>query len=329
MAFLGRPPCPRGRALLAAAASVAVLAGCASSTDGAESAAPGADASPRTASGDTGSALQSPGGDSTPARHDAGTEPDAGLPHSFTIQFDYDYDTEAVLSTASRRRLLAAAARAWTSRIADDFEAVPAGTALRARDPEHPDQDGMAFELDEPIDDLLLLVGFSTQDGPTGQLGISSHSFTYEVANVALRKRLEQRYFELPFQPWVGSVSFDIETAWFFDATPETAGDIPETESDFMTTAMHEIGHMLGVGSFEHWSDLVENGHFVGEHAMMVHGGPVLLDPDGVHVDESVLSDGKEILMDTQTTVGTRVYPTRLDFAILQDLGYTITPDGP
>jgi hypothetical protein len=197
------------------------------------------------------------------------------------------------------------------------------GTALRTRHPEHLDEPGMVFEVDYDVDDLVIFVAFTTIDGAGLTLAESSHSFTFQVVDPTLLATLQARYEESPFQPWVGNTGYDQEEAWFYDPTPETDADIPPDSSDFISTALHEIGHMLGVGSSAAWDALVDNGYFVGERTTAVNGGPVLLSADGGHIERTVLSEGRRNLMDPGTPRGTRKLPTELDRAILEDLGYT------
>jgi hypothetical protein len=256
---------------------------------------------------------------------DAGPEAGADGCGTFDIRIDYQFDTQQAF-TAERRAAIEWAADFWACSIDDEFDDVPALTALRTRHPEHLDEPGMVFTVDYDIDDLVIFVAFTAIDGPSMTLAESSHSFTFQVIDQALLATLQARYDLNPFQPWVGNTGYDQEEAWFYDPTPETDEDIPGDNSDFISTALHEIGHLLGVGSAAVWEGLVENGEFVGEHAMAVNGGPVLLDADGVHIDRSVLSEGRRNLMDAGTPRGTRKLPTELDRAILEDLGYTFRP---
>ena len=241
--------------------------------------------------------------------------------NGFSIKFDYRFDTMNTF-TPERRAALEAAGKIWESLLADDFEDVPANTPIRCRDPKMPDGPGMVFTVDYPIDDLAIFVAFTTVDGATNRLAVSSNSFTNQVMDAPLLAKLEARYYQSPFQPWLGQTSYDDSEAWYFDATPETEDDIPVAADDFITTALHEIGHLLGVGASAAFDKLVVDGKFTGARAVAVNGAPVLLSTDMAHVDKTVMSDGRRNLMDPSSPVGTRKRPTTLDLAILQDLGY-------
>jgi hypothetical protein len=238
---------------------------------------------------------------------------------SFRIQFDYRFDTQGWF-TAERRAALETAARIWESIIADEFPDTPVGTATPyVLDPSTGDYvGGTIFTTDTAIDDLMIFVGTQDMGGSTLAVGAPSGHYSDE-----------SRYMGTKFEPWLGSMSFDRGTNWFFDATPATDDDIPQAGSDFISTAVHEIGHILGfTRSTNAFSNFVVNDTFVGPQTMAANGGnPLPLQPGSAHVRDGYEFGGSgEILMDP-TSAGGRQLPTRLDAAVLADLGYTINPN--
>jgi hypothetical protein len=245
----------------------------------------------------------------------------AGPTSSFDIHIDYKFDSQGAF-TPDRRTVLEAAAHAWEQLILSEFDDIPEGTALRTRDPEHTTDPGVVFPAAYAIDDLAVFVGFTAIDGVGADRAVSSFSFTQQVTDPVLLARLTTRFYQIPFQPWVGNTGFDVAEDWFYDPTPETDGDIPAAQSDFMTTSLHELGHLLGIGNSAAWDGFVNNGHFDGPHAVALNGGPVLLSADLHHVDKTLLMNGTRDLMANATLSGQRLRPTALDVAILEDLGY-------
>jgi Bacterial pre-peptidase C-terminal domain len=237
---------------------------------------------------------------------------------SFRIQFDYRFDTQGWF-TPARRAALEAAARVWESIITDEFPDTPSGTptpyVLNPETDEYAGS-GNVFVTDQAIDDVTIFVGARTLGGATLAVGAPSGNYTNE-----------SRYNGSTFQPWLGSISFDTTTNWFFDPTPDTANDIPLTQNDFLSTAVHEIGHILGFNrSAKAFNDLVQNDSFVGANASALNGGnPIPLQPGSAHLRDGYEFGGSgETLMDPTSSSGGRQLPTALDAAILDDIGYTI-----
>jgi hypothetical protein len=243
----------------------------------------------------------------------------AGTPttHHLSIRFDYRFDTAGFFGDAQRQALEAAAA-AWSAVLSDDFDAIPAGTELRLRNPEDRDTD-VWVTLDEPIDDVLVFVGTTEDMVGVGRGGTSMVAFSDDSA---LQDQLTWRVQGDPFQPWAGSTSFRASAEWFFDPTPETDDDIPVDATDFISIATHELGHVLGVPDAMLFAAQVSGNKFAGPNAVAVYGAQVPLSADGGHLQDGLLVDGKEPLMDPSTTDGTRKRPTALDVAILEDLGF-------
>ncbi len=242
-----------------------------------------------------------------------------------SIAFDYRFDDARFLTSSARRGVLEAAARQWGYLLGDDFGAIPAGTSIRTRDPELPDETGQTFASSQAIDDVLIFVGCADLDGPGGVTARSNSAAAIEaVTDPALREQLRDRYQGRDFEPWTGWISFDCQEAWFFDTTPETDGDLPTTQLDFLSVAMHEIGHVLGFGTAVAFRDHIAANAFTGPAAMAVHGGVVPTTEGGVHWTSDVESDGHSTLMDPSRSAGMRTPPTRLDAAGLADIGYQL-----
>jgi hypothetical protein len=289
---------------------------------GGNSGAPGGAAATGGASGAVGCTASSGGATSTSATGGRGSND----PTHFNIDFDYRFDTQNTF-TAERRATLEAAARIWASHIQDEFFDVPAGPLLRARNPEHINDAATVFSIDRNIDDLLLFTALAEIDGPSGYMANAGTASTNQVVDDDLWQALVARFDGNPHQPWVGTIAFDSAEDWFFDQTPESDSDIPLTNHDFLTTALHEIGHTLGLGSSsEAFKALVVNGQFTGAHAVALYGGPVPMYSDGVHIALDVRSGGVECLMNPSTTAGIRRLPTPIDLAMLEDIGYHIVP---
>ncbi|MEP0870255.1 hypothetical protein NDA01_10630 [Trichocoleus desertorum AS-A10] len=250
-----------------------------------------------------------------------------GAPPSFQIQFDYRFDTNGFFANPERRATLEAAADHWEAVIQDEFANLPSGVKFRVQNPQTGQLETVV--LDTESDDLLIFVGAQTlpfgsaegalaAGGPDG-LDIAGSIFS-------------NRYTGSNFEPWVGSISFSsaptfsngAPAPWFFDQTPNTANDIPWNQTDFLSTALHEIGHVLGIGTAPVFKATGQGAAFSGPNARDVNGGlPIPLDPDLGHIQDGFLSGGQPVLMGA-TNPGVRQTITRLDAAMLADIGYQV-----
>ena len=239
---------------------------------------------------------------------------------NFNIQFDYRFDTNGFFNNPLRRNALEAAAKIWEDLIKDEFTNIPVGTGFSVTNP----QTGahVQFSSDYEVDDLVVFVG-ARDLSSLGVLALAGPSASYYEGS-----SLDSRYNSLNnFEPWTGSMSFNSSEPWFFDPTFDTAYDIPETSMDFLSVAVHELGHILGIGASNAFDRLVSGGYFNGTNAKALNNGnPVPLEGDLGHVEDDFLGAGvgPEAAMDPTIPNGVRKLPTALDVAILADIGYQI-----
>lgn len=232
---------------------------------------------------------------------------------NFDIRFDYRYDTNGFFSDPKRRAVLEAAANIWEGIIKDEFPDIPVGT--RTPFVNNPQTDvSDTFVTDTPIDDLLIFVGSRGLEGNAIGQGGPSGFFTDE-----------SRYTGSNFEPWIGSITFDSNTSWFFDQTLNTADDIPGNAFDFYSVALHELEHVLGFGTAGAFDNLISGSNFNGDRAKAVNGGTSIpLSPDLGHIEVGYRINGVEPLMLAASGAGVRNFATPVDIAALADIGYIL-----
>ncbi len=238
---------------------------------------------------------------------------DLGTPSDqdgFDIQFDYRFDTAGWFDD-SKKAVLEKAAEIWESIILDDFENIKAGETVHAS---KPDGSGFeAFTLDYEIDDVVVFAYADRLGNALAEAGAT----TYEG----------DRNTESLFQPWLGEIEFNSAESWFVDANTDRTPDVPFGQADFLSVAVHEIGHILGVSSnIAAFRNLIINGKFTGEKSSAVNGGePIPLDRRGSHIEDGFEVAGlDEHALDPSLRKGTRKLLTLLDVALLDDIGYTV-----
>jgi len=244
---------------------------------------------------------------------------------TFDIEFDYRFD-EANFFTDERKIILEQAGEIWSSYIQDEFASIPAGERLNFRI----NGEEQEVTLNEPIDDVIIFVS-STDEEDSESLTLSEGSY---FASFVVGSEEAERIEGDDFEPWLGTIEFNASVSddFYFDLSPETDNDIPFNQQDFLSLSLHEIGHVLGIGTGPAFITLIENGNFTGTQSVSLNNSqPVPLDRDLTHIEDGFTLDDhdhdhdhSDALLDKSFTFGTRNLPTDLDLAILSDIGYDI-----
>ncbi len=249
--------------------------------------------------------------------------------HQFSIVFDTSLEPTGWFNTPAVQTGLAAGAAYWARRIRDDFEEIPSGTPIQVRNLANVDDTYIEMVTTTPIDDLRIYVACSSVLDGLGVLARTRRVAVFPPTHGAqFQERLRSRWTGADQEPWVVGIAFGCQSNFFFDTTPDTADDIPRNQSDFITLVAHEVGHALGIGASQTYLALVSTAgtEFLGPKATALYGGPVPLEAGSGHLLSDLMFAGGPVLMDPTMTLGLRIGPTALEFAILSDIGYDVAP---
>jgi len=134
------------------------------------------------------------------------------------------------------------------------------------------------------------------------------------------------------FGPWGGAIAFNSSTSWYFDPNPAT--DESFSGFDFYSVALHELGHVLGIGTALSWETPITGNQFTGTAVVATHGGSVTVTSDHGHWASGVTGlwpDGTshDAAMTPSIASATRKRFTDLDMAGLSDVGWQVVVPEP
>ncbi len=246
---------------------------------------------------------------------------------TITIQFDYSQDANHFFDVPARQQILELAGQSLGSRLNDHLQAItPSGSntwSLNATNP----SGASSFTLTDvtiPENTLIVFVGARMMSslgvgGPGGFSSSGSPQWLDLVQSRGQAGALSNP--QTDFSPWGGSISFDLDANWYFGTSEAGLGS---GQHDFLSVAMHELGHLLGIGTADSWDRYVSGATFVGPNSRAVHGGNVPLTGEA-HFREGLRDGGQEVALDPSLLNGTRKLFTQLDFAALSDIGWEVT----
>ncbi len=264
--------------------------------------------------------------------------------YAIQIEFDYSYDTHGFFTdqqTGSplqeRRARLEQAASFYTG-FTDHLTTIqPNASNNWSVNIGHPSQLGSSISLTNIAvaeNTVRVFVGGSSSSPAVlgfagtgwGLSATGSQSFTESVLSRGQLNTMGPNASD--YGLWGGTIWFNDVHNWYFgeDESGLTVGN-----PDFLTTATHELGHILGYGKADSWAAAINaDSFFLGSSAITSYGEPIPVSQFGAHWGEGVLSDRggitQEAMMDPSTPFGERQLPTSLDYAGFQDIGWQVTP---
>jgi hypothetical protein len=171
---------------------------------------------------------------------------------------------------------------------------------------------------------IVVFVGTSSLDGAeAGEGGTGGYSVN---GNSTWMRTLSSR--GLPgFSLWGGSISFDSSKNWYFGNDTRV---LNSTYTDFYTVATHELGHVLGFGTASTFPTYVSGQGFTGPATVAINGGRAPnLSADLAHFAYRTYYGTQPTSMQPYLLSGQRYGFTPLDYAVLADIGWQMSPVSP
>ena len=249
---------------------------------------------------------------------------------TITIQFDYSRDTSHFFDDTARRQILEMAGETLGDRLDDHLLAItPSGGNTWSLSATNPSTGGSLTLNNQSIPENTLLVFVGSRNmsslGIGGPGGYSSSGSDAWLDLVAARGQIGMMNSPATdFGVWGGSITFDNDANWYFGMSASGQG---ASQQDFLSVALHELGHVLGIGTADSWDGQVTGGFFTGIHTTAEFGGNVPLSGSS-HFREGTEDGGQEVAMDPSLLQGTRKLFTPLDYAALADVGWELNGSG-
>ena len=250
---------------------------------------------------------------------------------TINVVIDYSLDANNFFDSQAKKDLLQSAADAIGSRLTDTLSAItPSGSNTWTAIFDNPATGAEKQVVNRSIAANTIVVYAGGRDLPANQAGVGGFGGFDGGGSSTFLDILDGRgqagaLLSTPtdFGPWGGAITFDtVGTTWHFGTT--TSG-LDGTKVDFLTVAEHELAHLFGFGTAPSWQNQISGSNFTGPVSKAANGNVNVPLGDSGHWALSVTSGGELATMRPTLTQGERHLMTAIDFAGLDDLGWTVT----
>jgi hypothetical protein len=244
--------------------------------------------------------------------------------------FNFTYDTNNFFNTQAKKDLLFYAGRMLGQRLSDSLSAItPSGSNRWTATITNPATGGNKTINNRSVDADTIVVYVGSWNIP--HLAQAKAATVTPEGSPSWKTLVRTRgetgatgSAPTDVAPAIGSITFDSSgTNWHFG---RTTNGLSSTEHDFVSVAMHELTHILGVTDNNNsWKRLISGGTFNGTKTKAVYGARVPVNARGDHFAEGVSYRGLEVAMDPSHSKAVRKFNGPVDFAALDDIGWTIS----
>lgn len=254
------------------------------------------------------------------------------------FSFNYSMDTGGLFDSTAARTAMERAGQVFSDRLLDNLSAIAPnsgdtwspqivnpGTGATASAP-------LASEAANVIKVYVGSRALTGMDVGNTVIGFGSATGSQSFMD-SVQSRGQPGALATPktdFAPWGGSIAFDTATQWFFGPT---TGGLSAQKIDFLSVATHELEHLLGFSTSQpSFANLVTAGKFTGRNAVKANSGvaPTVSGSHWLGMSSTVGLTGpvQVALMDAGVPTGVRRRMTQLDWAGLDDPGWSLAMPG-
>ena len=207
---------------------------------------------------------------------------------ALNIEISYEYDSDNFFNTAERRNALESVAEFYGNLLQDNLLQIdntefftPTNTNATWFAVFSNPTTGEQVRLEDlvvPEDTIIIYAGsqqlgsFTRGRGGAGSLSVPPGNYPSGwIPRVLGRGQAgaeeSQPGDRTDIGLWGGTVTFDNDTNWNFSLEENQSG------TEFLKIALHEMGHVLGLGPSNPWRNLIADGTFNGAAATASNGG--------------------------------------------------------
>ena len=212
---------------------------------------------------------------------------------AIVIQLDYTYDTNNFFEQPGAKEAMRKAADFFEELIQDSLAPIDPDIYSGSENTwtawaSHPGT-GVYINLVDlivPADTLIVFVGGRDLGGAIGlggPGGIAGGSGSSAWVDAVLGRGQAGALLtpKTDFAPWGGTITFNSQSNWHFQSDGRPSGS---SSFDFVSTALHELGHLLGMGTADSWDAQIDtNKRFNGVRSVASFGGPIPVTNDQGH----------------------------------------------
>ncbi|MEO6053444.1 MAG: matrixin family metalloprotease [Chthoniobacterales bacterium] len=243
-----------------------------------------------------------------------------------SIIWDYTYDSSGFFTT-ERKAVLQAAGDTFSNYSIASQELKPGGGNSWSWQFTNPTTTANTTISNPTVLPGQLTIYVGARDLGASELGLGGNLGLNASGTQAWIEKLQSFNTADTFMPFNGVITINSTSNWYSGLPNE----IPSNAYDLYSVAIHEIGHVFGIGTSttKAWlANIDEVNHlYIGTEGVAAYGGSIPLLADNSHFAYDTAFDGSPLVMDPNIAMGVRASWSPVEFGVMRDLGYVTIPE--